>query len=107
MNLRTGKLVTRRNAKTIPLPDTIIDRVEELATKDGIKRVKFMNLRAGTRLVPLDWTAGVDYEEEEPSEGNPTKKWIPVTRKMVRNRIQTTLIRTPLKWTLQYRIPTV
>ena len=65
MNLNTGKKTTRiGRIKVSPMTDQVINRVEALAHKQGIKELKMQN---GDKTVfcPTDWLAGVDYDPEE------------------------------------------
>ena len=50
------------------MPQAIINHVEDMAAKDGVKSVKFKN-RANA-IYDNDWIAGVDYEHREDDEDN-------------------------------------
>ena len=62
MNLATGLKITRPRVWTIPVTDLVIQRVHELAARDGMKSLK-LQTRMKTPLFPADWIAGVDFAE--------------------------------------------
>src|SRR5512137_1309271 len=41
LNLATGQVITRPKVRELPITDLIIDAVEQLAERDGIKTMKF------------------------------------------------------------------
>ena len=51
MNLRTGKIITRRKYYEIPFTKAVIDKVEELAKKDGIQPALTFHDRKGQLLI--------------------------------------------------------
>ena len=65
MNLTTGKPITRHHVDEVPITQEIIDRVEALAEKDGIKPDLVFRDRKGAILVD-DQIAGVDDDVAEP-----------------------------------------
>jgi len=50
MNLNTGKLITRRKVFLIPITEEVIERVESLASKDGMKTDIIFKTRTGDIL---------------------------------------------------------
>ena len=64
MNLASGQVVSRRNLTEIPIPDSVIKRVESMAHKQGMKDLKLQN-RDKQPLFPANWIAGVDYEDAD------------------------------------------
>jgi hypothetical protein len=77
LHLGTGKVITRPRVKEIPMSDTIIRAVENMARCQGVKQLKFTH-RDGTPFEPADYIAGVeddshneedkDYEYESDSD---------------------------------------
>ena len=70
MDLRTGKLITRRRVTVLPVTPVVVKAVEAMATKQGITSLKFADRKKrstddGVAFYPADWIAGVDYEEPE------------------------------------------
>jgi len=68
MDLATGRVITRPKVTVIPVTDTIITRVEEMANKQGIKTVKFLNRKRQQLFNNIGLTAGVVHEHEEHNE---------------------------------------
>ena len=72
MDLNTGKLITRPRVWQMPATQLVIQRVEELGDKDGIKSLKLTN-RNKTVIYPSHWFEGVEYSsnpnKEKDSEG--------------------------------------
>jgi hypothetical protein len=64
MDLRSGRVITRRNLKELPLTDLVIQAVENMAIQQGLTTLKFTN-RTAPSICPADWIAGVDYEEDD------------------------------------------
>jgi hypothetical protein len=64
MDLRTGRVITRRNLTEIPVTDLVIQAVENLALQQGITTLKFSN-DIRQNIYPADWIAGVDYDDTE------------------------------------------
>ena len=60
MDLNTGKLITRPRVWQMPATQLVIQRVEELGDKDGIKSLKLTN-RNKTVIYPSHWFEGVEY----------------------------------------------
>ena len=61
LNLRTGKIITRQKFYEIPITQAVINRVEELAKKDGIKPVLTFQDRKGQVLM-ADLITGVEID---------------------------------------------
>jgi hypothetical protein len=59
MDLRSGRVITRRNLKDLPVTDLVIQAVENMAIQQGFTTLKFTNRRAPS-IYPADWIAGVD-----------------------------------------------
>ena len=53
------------------MTDTVKEKVEEMALKQGIEKLKFTN-KQGVTLMHHDWIAGVDYDVLNDEEGQPT-----------------------------------
>jgi hypothetical protein len=62
LNLDTGKIITRRNIRPVPVTNQIINRVHELADADGMKHLRVTD-KYDNKLLPAAWLAGVDYDE--------------------------------------------
>ena len=67
MNINTERKTTRPRVWELPVTDLIIQRIEELAAKDGIRSLKLTN-RNKTIVYPSDWIAGVDYQGKQPQQ---------------------------------------
>jgi hypothetical protein len=63
MDLRTGRVITRRKVTEIPITEHVIKIVEEMAEKQGIKSLEITG-RNKQPIHPADWIAGVDYTAE-------------------------------------------
>ena len=50
MNLNTGKKTSRKMVTVIPVTSSVINKVEELAKKQGIKEIKFYNKKSKLNL---------------------------------------------------------
>ena len=72
MDLNTGRKVTRRTVTQLPITPSVIQAVETMAKKQGMKDLKITN-RNGVPLYPADWIAGVDYDDE--NENNNNNNW--------------------------------
>jgi hypothetical protein len=59
LHLGTGKVITRPQVKKIPMSDTIIRAVENMARCQGVKQLKFTH-RDGTQFEPANYIAGVE-----------------------------------------------
>jgi hypothetical protein len=70
MDLRTGRVITRRNLTEIPVTDLVIQAVENLALQQGLTTRKFTN-NTRQNIYPADWMAGVEYEEPIDEEYHP------------------------------------
>ena len=60
MDLKSGRVISRRKVTEIPVNDLVIEAVEKMATNDGLGSLKF-ETKAGVTLHDNDWIAGVDY----------------------------------------------
>ena len=67
MNLATGQVITRAVVRECPLTQVVINAVESIAARQGIKSLKLFK-RDATLLFPGDWTTGVEYDEENFAE---------------------------------------
>ena len=68
MNLKTGRVITRRKVTEIPVTDLVCKAVENLAKEDGITELKFKyktKTKKGDWILDADWIAGVDYEDNK------------------------------------------
>ena len=54
MDLRTGQKITRKTVTPIPLPDWVKRRVEGMAKRQGVKRLKFGNPRDSDEFTGVD-----------------------------------------------------
>jgi hypothetical protein len=66
MDLRSGRVITRRNLTEIPVTDLGIQAVENMAFQQGLTTLKFTN-NTRQNIYPADWIAGVEYEDTEES----------------------------------------
>ncbi|MGL5918789.1 MAG: hypothetical protein ACRCYM_06045, partial [Cetobacterium sp.] len=67
MDISTGKMITRRRVKELPMTDIVIRAVEQMAKKQGIKSLKFTT-RDGVPFEDADWIEEVDGAEEDNDE---------------------------------------
>ena len=74
MDLATGRVITRPKVRVIPVTDTIITRVKEMANEQGIKTVKFLNRKRQQLFNNIGLTAGVVHEHEEHNKERERKK---------------------------------
>ena len=65
MNLNTGQVMNRQTIQSIPITNTIIQKVEDMANKQGITEVKFHNKKTDLYLPNSDWEFGIEYDEED------------------------------------------
>jgi thiamine phosphate synthase YjbQ (UPF0047 family) len=63
MDLNSGRVITRRKIKVIPVTDLVIQAVEQMAIQQGIHTLKITG-RTSTPSYPADWIAGVDYNNQ-------------------------------------------
>jgi hypothetical protein len=64
LHLGTGKVITGPQVKEIPMSDTIIRAVENMARRQGVKQLKFTH-RDGTPFEPADYIAGVEDDSDD------------------------------------------
>lgn len=72
LHLATGRIITRRKVTMLPMPTSVIQLVNELAAKEGIKGLK-LALKNGTILYDsdvsmVDIVAGVDEDKSDDAE---------------------------------------
>ena len=67
MDVNTGRVITRNTVHEIPISELIIKAVEDMAESQNMKSLK-LTTRIKTPLLPNDWTAGVDYENNNENE---------------------------------------
>ena len=67
MDISTGKVITRRRVKELPMTDIVIRAVEQMAKKQGIKSLKFTT-RDGVPFEDADWIEEVDGAEDDNDE---------------------------------------
>ena len=75
LDLRSQRVITRQKVTAIPISDTIIAKVEDMATEQGIKSLKFFN-RKNQELfedADTDLTAGVVDNEDNETQNNEDK----------------------------------
>lgn len=79
MNLNTGQVIARGKATKIPVPEAVVNQVEQMAWKQGIRDNEFCN-KTGVN-VNSDWIAGVDCQpiadEDDPSFDDSDEEHIP------------------------------
>jgi hypothetical protein len=63
LDLKSGRLITRRNVTVIPITSNVIDIVHSLAEKDGIKDGCKIISKSGITLYDSSWIAGVGEKE--------------------------------------------
>ena len=63
-DLTTDELVTRHKVTPLPVPNHVIEAVNNIAAKQGHKGLK-IQAKDGTVLYDSTWTAGVDYESDD------------------------------------------
>jgi hypothetical protein len=64
LDLRSGRVITRRRIKEIPVTDLVIQTVENMAIEQGLTTLKITG-RNKLPIYPADWIAGVDYEHQD------------------------------------------
>jgi hypothetical protein len=67
MDISTGKVITRRRVKELPMTDIVIRAVEQMAKRQGIKSLKFTT-RDGVPFEDADWIEEVDGAEDDNDE---------------------------------------
>ena len=67
LDLRTGRVITRRRVTAIPITESVIHLVEAQATKDKITTLKFTN-RNRLDLDRVSTIAGVEYRDDNAPE---------------------------------------
>ena len=66
-DISTGKVITRRQVKELPMTDIVILAVEQMAKRQGIKSLKFTT-RDGVPFEDADWIEEVDGAEDDNDE---------------------------------------
>jgi hypothetical protein len=74
MNLATGLAIVRPRIWPIPVTKLVIRSVERMADEQGIKSLKIQN-RNLSKLYPVDWIAGVDYDKDAMDSDPPPSMW--------------------------------
>ena len=69
MNLATKAVMTCARVWEIPITPSIIQMVEDMAEKEGIKTLKITG-KNKQPILPVDWVAGVDYDFDELDDDN-------------------------------------
>ena len=64
MNLQTGELISRPFVKAAPMPQWVIERVENLGRAQGMKSLKFFNRKREEILFNDPDHAGVNWDED-------------------------------------------
>ena len=67
LNLATGQVIVHPKIRELSITDLIIDAVEKLTDKDGIKSMKFSRIDGLPFEDPV-WIAGVKNDENEDNE---------------------------------------
>jgi hypothetical protein len=73
MDLNSGKVKSVQVVTPILISKTVIEAVHSLAKKQKMKPLNFTNRKCFV-FYPVDWTAGVDYQEENKHKKNSKKK---------------------------------
>ena len=63
MNLETGQENTANEVQILPVTDMVIKAVEALAEKQEMIGLKIVS-KNKVPILPTNWTAGVDYDED-------------------------------------------
>jgi hypothetical protein len=95
MDLRTGRVITRRRVTEIPVTELIIQAVETMAVDQGITTLKITG-RHTSPIYPADWIAGVDYDDQN-DQNNDDETILKTKRRRMKKRLQTKLELTPKK----------
>jgi hypothetical protein len=82
MDLKTGRVITRRRVTEIPVTELVIQAVENMAHEQGLTTLKITG-RHTSSLYPADWIAGVDYTEN----GNQDEDYIDDEEEMIEAEI--------------------
>ena len=64
MDLRSGRVITRRRITEVPVTELVIKAVENLAIEQGINTLKITG-RNTQPLYPADWIEGVEYNQND------------------------------------------
>ena len=67
MNLQTGMVITRNIIWERPLTDLVIQAVETMAAKQGVKTLKLTG-RNKISIYPANWIAGVEYDADKDND---------------------------------------
>eukprot|EP00957_Ditylum_brightwellii_P045644 3463224-Ditylum_brightwellii.AAC.1 len=70
LNLSTGQIINRQKFTELPMPQIVINRVEELATTDGKDGNTIFTNRAGAKIANIQ---GADEYEDWPADANLTR----------------------------------
>jgi hypothetical protein len=62
MDLKSGRVITRRRVTEIPVTELVIQAVENMAHERGLATLKITG-RHTSPISPADWIAGVDYDD--------------------------------------------
>jgi hypothetical protein len=65
LDLRTGRLITRRAITPVPMTQSVIELVHALAERDNMPNGLKITTKTGHILYDSAWIAGVDYEHED------------------------------------------
>jgi hypothetical protein len=63
LHLGTGKVISCPGVKEIPMSNTIIQAVEYMARRQGVKQLKFTH-RDGMPFEPANYIAGVEEQQQ-------------------------------------------
>lgn len=87
MDLRSGRVITRRRITEIPVTELVIQAVENMATQQGISTLKITG-RNQLPIYPVDWLAGVEYDEYDHNQNqNPDEDYIEEDEEIIEEEI--------------------
>jgi hypothetical protein len=64
MDLKTGRVITRRRVTEVPVTELVIQAVENMAHEQRLTTLKITG-RHTSPLYPADWIAGVNYDQNQ------------------------------------------
>ena len=70
LDLRISRVITRQKVTAIPITDLIIQKVEDMATEQGIKSLKFSDCRKMQIYGDTNLFAGVDEHDHNNNKDN-------------------------------------
>jgi hypothetical protein len=86
MDLRTGRVITRRRITETPVTELIVQAVENMAIAQDITTLKITG-RHTSPIYPTDWLAGVDYDDRQAHDRQRDEDYIEDEEAMIEDEI--------------------